>query len=93
MVEPTESESKEELDRFCDALIAIRQEIAGIEQGVLDRADVPDLVRFAQNSQRVTQRTPSVFLIKQTWRSLRSPFARTVADLGLSVAAVLTHGE
>jgi glycine dehydrogenase len=41
MVEPTESESKEELDRFCDALIAIRQEIAGIEQGVLDRADNP----------------------------------------------------
>lgn len=33
MVEPTESESKEELDRFCDALIAIRGEIAAIENG------------------------------------------------------------
>jgi glycine dehydrogenase len=41
MVEPTESESKEELDRFCDALIAIRQEIAEIEQGVLDKANNP----------------------------------------------------
>ncbi|KAI7313314.1 hypothetical protein KC315_g11708, partial [Hortaea werneckii] len=33
MIEPTESESKAELDRFCDALISIRQEIAEIEQG------------------------------------------------------------
>lgn len=33
MVEPTESESKAELDRFCDALIAIRAEIAAVEQG------------------------------------------------------------
>jgi glycine dehydrogenase len=33
MVEPTESESKAELDRFCDALIAIREEIAAIERG------------------------------------------------------------
>ncbi len=33
MIEPTESESKAELDRFCDAMIAIRQEIAEVEQG------------------------------------------------------------
>lgn len=33
MIEPTESESKEELDRFCDALISIRQEIKEIEEG------------------------------------------------------------
>jgi glycine dehydrogenase len=39
MVEPTESESKEELDRFCDALIAIRQEIAEIESGQMDAQD------------------------------------------------------
>ncbi|WP_353131153.1 aminomethyl-transferring glycine dehydrogenase [Parapedobacter pyrenivorans] len=39
MVEPTESESKAELDRFCDAMIAIREEIAAIEQGLSDRAD------------------------------------------------------
>ncbi|MFD2598341.1 aminomethyl-transferring glycine dehydrogenase [Sphingobacterium corticis] len=36
MVEPTESESKAELDRFCDALIAIRQEIAAVEAGEVD---------------------------------------------------------
>ena len=38
MVEPTESESKEELDRFCDAMIAIRAEVREIEQGAADRA-------------------------------------------------------
>ena len=39
MIEPTESESKEELDRFCDALIAIREEIREIEAGVAQRDD------------------------------------------------------
>ncbi|RYZ61766.1 MAG: aminomethyl-transferring glycine dehydrogenase subunit GcvPB, partial [Proteobacteria bacterium] len=39
MIEPTESESKDELDRLCDALIAIRAEIAEIEAGTLDKAD------------------------------------------------------
>ncbi|MCB0323562.1 MAG: aminomethyl-transferring glycine dehydrogenase [Bdellovibrionales bacterium] len=39
MVEPTESESKAELDRFCDALIAVREEIREIEQGLADSAD------------------------------------------------------
>ncbi|MGH7568374.1 MAG: aminomethyl-transferring glycine dehydrogenase [Gemmatimonadales bacterium] len=37
MVEPTESESKEELDRFCDAMIAIREEVREIETGEADR--------------------------------------------------------
>jgi glycine dehydrogenase len=39
MIEPTESESKAELDRFCDAMIAIREEIRAIESGAADRAD------------------------------------------------------
>jgi glycine dehydrogenase len=41
MVEPTESESKEELDRFCDAMILIHGELIAIEKGELDRADNP----------------------------------------------------
>lgn len=41
MIEPTESESKAELDRFCDALITIRNEIARIESGELDKQDNP----------------------------------------------------
>jgi len=39
MVEPTESESKAELDRFVDAMIAIRGEVRAIEEGRADRAD------------------------------------------------------
>ena len=41
MIEPTESESKQELDRFCDALIAIRSEIQAVESGELPRDDNP----------------------------------------------------
>ena len=41
MVEPTESESRAELDRFCDALISIRAEIQQIEMGLMDREDNP----------------------------------------------------
>ena len=36
MIEPTESEAQEELDRFCDALISIREEIKAIEEGTAD---------------------------------------------------------
>ena len=39
MIEPTESEGKRELDRFCDAMIEIRREIAEVESGKADRAD------------------------------------------------------
>ena len=41
MVEPTESESQVELDRFCDAMIAIREEIRLVEQGKLPQEDNP----------------------------------------------------
>ena len=41
MIEPTESEGRRELDRFCDAMIAIRGEIGRIEGGELDRRDNP----------------------------------------------------
>merc|ERR1712032_792215 len=41
MIEPTESENKEELDRYCDALIQIRKEIKDIEDGNIDRMNNP----------------------------------------------------
>ena len=41
MIEPTESEDKAELDRFCDALLSIRQEIRDVEEGKADKADNP----------------------------------------------------
>jgi glycine dehydrogenase len=41
MIEPTESESKAELDRFCEAMLSIRAEISAVESGALDREDNP----------------------------------------------------
>ena len=41
MIEPTESETKGELDRFCDAMLAIREEARAIEQGLLHRTNNP----------------------------------------------------
>jgi glycine dehydrogenase len=48
MVEPTESESKAELDRFCDAMIAIRAEIAAIEEGRVNQTN--NLLRNAPHT-------------------------------------------
>ena len=50
MIEPTESENKIELDRFCEALIAIRKEIADIEAGHADKQD--NLLRNAPHTQK-----------------------------------------
>ena len=51
MIEPTESEDKPELDRFCDALISIREEIKAIEEG---RADIKDnALKNAPHTQHV----------------------------------------
>ncbi|EHH67768.1 aminomethyl-transferring glycine dehydrogenase [Gluconobacter morbifer] len=48
MIEPTESEGKGELDRFCEAMIAIRQEIAAVEGGDIGMEDSP--LRFAPHT-------------------------------------------
>ena len=53
MIEPTESESGEELDRFCEALISIRGEIREIEEGRMDREDNP-LKRAPHTAREVT---------------------------------------
>lgn len=51
MIEPTESEDKSELDRFCDALLKIRAEIRAIEEGRSDKADNP--LKNAPHTQQV----------------------------------------
>jgi glycine dehydrogenase len=51
MIEPTESESKAELDRFCETLISIRKEIADIESGKVDRED--NLLKNAPHTAQV----------------------------------------
>ncbi|EFJ42017.1 hypothetical protein VOLCADRAFT_107448 [Volvox carteri f. nagariensis] len=57
MIEPTESESKDELDRFCEAMISIREEIREIEQGRADREN--NVLKHAPHA-------PSVVLV-DTW--------------------------
>lgn len=66
MVEPTESESKAELDRFCDAMIAIRAEIRQIENGTVDRTN------------NVLKNAPHTVadLTSESWDR---PYSRTVA--------------
>lgn len=51
MIEPTESESKAELDRFCDAMIAIREEIREVENGDADK--VNNVLKHAPHTQSV----------------------------------------
>ena len=66
MIEPTESESKAELDRFCDAMIAIRAEIAQIESGAWPREDNP--LKHAPHTARV--------LTSEAWER---PYSRETA--------------
>jgi len=49
MIEPTESEDKAELDRFCDALLSIREEIKDIEEGRADKKN--NLLKNAPHTQ------------------------------------------
>ena len=51
MIEPTESEDKAELDRFCDAMLAIHAEIIAVEKGELDKTDNP--LKNAPHTQQV----------------------------------------
>jgi glycine dehydrogenase len=51
MIEPTESESKAELDRFCDVLISIRAEIKEVEEGIVDKLD--NVLKNAPHTSRV----------------------------------------
>jgi glycine dehydrogenase len=66
MVEPTESESRDELDRFCDAMIAIRKEIRDIEDGRIDPRD---------NALKNAPHTAEL-LLAQEWNH---PYSRTQA--------------
>jgi glycine dehydrogenase len=56
MIEPTESESKAELDRFCEAMIAIHGELSAIESGKLDRENNP-LKRAPHTARQVSSDT------------------------------------
>jgi len=66
MIEPTESEPKAEIDRFCDALIAIREEVRAIENGTADRDDNP--LKHAPHTMRA--------VVSDTWEH---PYGRELA--------------
>lgn len=55
MIEPTESETKEELDRFCDAMISIREEIREIEEGKFSKES--NVLKHAPHTMRVVMDT------------------------------------
>ena len=66
MVEPTESESKVELDKFCDAMISIKNEIELIENGEIDKIDNP-----LKNAPHTVQE-----VISSEWKH---PYSREIA--------------
>lgn len=53
MIEPTESEDLQEMDRFCEALIAIRKEIKDIEDGTMDKRLNPLKVKIIKQCIRI----------------------------------------
>ncbi|MCY4305980.1 MAG: aminomethyl-transferring glycine dehydrogenase [Aestuariivita sp.] len=78
MIEPTESETKAELDRFCDAMLAIREEISKIEKGEMSRVVNPiklaphtmeDLVRHWERpySREAGCFPPGAFRVDKYW--------------------------
>jgi len=71
MIEPTESETKAELDRFCDALLSIRQEIRQIEEGNADKAN--NLLKNAPHTASV--------VMAENWEK---PYSREQAAYPLS---------
>lgn len=84
MIEPTESEDKAELDRFCDAMINIRQEIAEIEEGRMDPQINPLKVRW-----QVEQLT-SINLTLETYLRLHEPASWSFNTLDNKCATVNT---
>jgi hypothetical protein len=82
MVEPTESESKAELDRFVDAMIAIREEIRQIEKGVLDRGRQSAETRAAHGGRGLRGRLGACVLAAAGRVSGRHARARQVLEPG-----------
>ena len=71
MIEPTESEDKQELDRFCDALISIRNEIKELEEGKMDKQN--NVLKNAPHTQYV--------VIQEEWNK---PYSREKAAFPLA---------
>ncbi|MBL7998462.1 MAG: aminomethyl-transferring glycine dehydrogenase [Candidatus Kapabacteria bacterium] len=91
MIEPTESESLEELDRFCDALIHIRHEIAAIENGTADKTD--NVLKNAPHTQFVVTADEWSHSYTRQHAAFPAPFVR-LNKFWASVGRVNnTHGD
>ncbi|MCX6119770.1 MAG: aminomethyl-transferring glycine dehydrogenase [Proteobacteria bacterium] len=90
MIEPTESEDRAELDRFCDAMIAIRNEIKNIETGVWDRTInplkmAPHTAQLATQSEWTLPYSREVAVFPAPWtrdRKFWPPVARVDSAYG-----------
>jgi glycine dehydrogenase len=87
MIEPTESESKEEIDRFCEAMLAIRAEIAAVESGEADPQDNP-LVNAPHNARdlvgewsRPYSREQALFPAQALWQGKFWPYVTRVDNV------------
>lgn len=74
MIEPTESESKDELDRFCEAMLAIRQEIDEIATGAADKEN--NVLRNAPHTQAVIAADVWEYPYSRTKAAFPLPFVR-----------------
>jgi glycine dehydrogenase len=74
MVEPTESEDKAELDRFCDAMIRIREEIADVESGRASRTD--NVLKHAPHTAEAVSATQWPHAYSREQAAFPLPFVR-----------------
>ncbi len=75
MIEPTESESKPELDRFCEALISVREEIKEVEEGAVDKED--NVLKNAPHTLEVALENDWKFSYSREKAVYPQPFVRT----------------
>ena len=74
MIEPTESEDRAELDRFCDAMIAIREEIRAVETGTADPAD--NVLKHAPHTAEAVTATSWTHAYTREQAAFPLPFVR-----------------
>ncbi|XP_033737275.1 glycine dehydrogenase (decarboxylating), mitochondrial-like [Pecten maximus] len=86
MIEPTESEDKEELDRFCDALIAIRKEIQMIEEGRIDSRNNP--IKNSPHSQAVVMASQWDFPYSREVAAFPLPYIRPESKFWPTVSRI-----
>lgn len=92
MIEPTESEDKEQLDKYCEALLTIRKEIADIESGLSDKSNNP--IKNAPHTQQVVCSSQWTKPYSREQAAFPAPFVTPVSKLWPTVGRVDdTYGD